>query len=133
MLALYFKAARGALMGPSAAWVMFDKGQLLIADRPTPIASYSTRGWTYQGVEYPEIECRAFLFVETLSRDTQVDQRIGPRPVLRVRNTHLFAGRQLVATYDARRGLWMSSDHKAAWAAIRVLPADSTITRPLGP
>src|SRR5579862_7852553 len=81
VLALHFKAARGALMGPSAAWVMFDKGQLFIADRATPIASYSTRGWTYRGVEYPEIECRAFVFVEALGRDAQVGQRIGPRPV----------------------------------------------------
>jgi hypothetical protein len=124
LLTLNFKVGRNHVIGPASAWLEFCKGDLRTADTAQPIASYTTRGWIYRGVEYPEIECRAFLFVELLRDVVEVGQRIGPRPVLRVRNSRLFAGRELVATYSTRTGLWMGANRTESWAAIRVSAAE---------
>src|ERR1700744_2150701 len=66
-------------------WLEFRGGQLWLPSDPWPVMRYEAGGWTYRGKQWPQLECRAMLYVRLESLAGPPGLRIGPRPSFTLR------------------------------------------------
>src|SRR5690242_5259841 len=123
MMLLQFKAAGAPPSQTAAAWIEFRVGEIFAGAEHMPVARYVESCWVFNGVRYSSIECRGFLNFRLEGAEKVAPLVVGPRPLMRVRNRYLFAGREHLATLDATSGLWIARQRKHTAVTIRVYPA----------
>jgi hypothetical protein len=100
----------------------FRGPELRVVNRPEPVARFLVRAWEHAGERCSYVECRATLWLYFLD-GARRGPVLGPFANVRIRDLHLFAGRQRAAKLAASPASWIRDGTCERWTILRVLPS----------
>jgi hypothetical protein len=102
--------------------IEFRSLELRVVNQVEPVASFHVAAWQHAWQRCSYIECRAALWLYFLESG-RLGPVLGPFASVRLRDLHLFAGRQRAAKLSLINGHWIHDGTDESWPVLRVLPS----------